>query len=358
MSVNSNFWKNRRVFLTGHTGFKGGWTSFWLSLMGANVHGYSLAPPTTPNFFLATNLKSRLSRSVIANILDLKNLKKAMKDANPTVVIHMAAQSLVGKSYNLPADTFATNVIGTVNVFEAARQVKSVKAVINVTSDKCYENKEWNRPFRESDRLGGQDPYSSSKACSELISAAYQKSFFTELDIYICSVRAGNVIGGGDWASDRLVPDFFKALDLRQAVNIRSPHSIRPWQHVLEPICGYLMLAEKLATDGKRYTGAWNFGPNKKNTKSVSEISDYLCSKIKESSWNNKKSSQWYEPQILKIDSSKAKNELGWKNQWNLSTTLNKTIEWYQAWRNREDVIALTRNQINIYKNQMEKKDN
>jgi CDP-glucose 4,6-dehydratase len=355
MEMNFDFWKNRNVFLTGHTGFKGGWTSFWLSQMGANVYGYSLSPPATPNFFTETKLENYLSGSIFSNILDLKNLKQAIKDAKPSVIIHMAAQSLVRKSYSFPLETFVTNVTGTVNVLEAARQAENVKAIINVTSDKCYENNESNWSYRESDRLGGHDPYSSSKACAELIATAYQKSFFTELDIHLASVRAGNVIGGGDWGIDRLIPDFFKALDLEQSLSIRSPNSIRPWQHVLEPISGYLMLAEKLVLDGNKYAGPWNFGPNENNTKSVSQISDYLCSKIKKSSWIIDNSSKLHEAQFLKIDSSKAKNALGWQHQWDLDTTLNKTIDWYQAWRNDEDLIILTSQQINDYKKQMKK---
>mgnify|MGYP001261336810 CR=1 FL=1 len=353
--MNSSFWKNRNVFLTGHSGFKGGWTALWLSNMGANVYGYSLQPSTKPSFFEATKLDKQISKSTFANILDLKNLVQAMKIAKPSVVIHMAAQSLVRESYKLPVDTYMNNVIGTVNVLEASRQIETIKAIINVTTDKCYENQERTKPYSENDRLGGHDPYSSSKACSELVTTSYRKSFLSDLNIYLASVRSGNVIGGGDWANDRLIPDFFKALNKNETLRIRSPNAIRPWQHVLEPISGYLMLAEKLITEGNKYSEAWNFGPEENETKKVSQIAEYLCSKIKGSRFEIENSLQPHEAQLLKLDSSKAKTKLAWKNQWNLEITLNKTIEWYQAWRNQEDMKDISISQINCYEEQMEK---
>ena len=353
--MNSSFWKNRNVFLTGHTGFKGGWTALWLSSMGANVYGYSLEPSTNPSFFVATKLDKQISKSTFANMLDLKNLVQAMKIAKPSVVIHMAAQSLVRESYKLPVDTYMNNVIGTVNVLEASRQIETVKAIINVTTDKCYENQERNKPYSENDRLGGHDPYSSSKACSQLVTTSYRKSFHSDLNIYLASERSANDNGGGDWANDRLIPDFFKALNKNETLRIRSPNAIRPWQHVLEPISGYLMLAEKLITEGNKYSEAWNFGPEENETKKVSQIVEYLCKKIKGSRFEIENSLQPHEAQLLKLDSSKAKTRLAWKNQWNLEITLNKTIEWYQAWRNQEDMKDISISQINCYEEQMEK---
>jgi CDP-glucose 4,6-dehydratase len=241
--MSPDFWRNRSVFLTGHTGFKGGWIALWLSQLGAKVYGYSLAPPTTPNLFTEIQLQDRLYKSVTADIRDLPSLTTAMRKANPSVVIHMAAQPLVRESYNIPVDTFTTNVIGTVNVLEAVRQSKTVQAIINVTTDKCYENQEWIWPYRENDRLGGHDPYSSSKSCAEIAAAAYRDSFFAKVGKQLASARAGNVIGGGDWATDRLIPDFLRAIDVDETLRIRSPNAVRPWQHVLEPLSGYLMLA-------------------------------------------------------------------------------------------------------------------
>lgn len=349
--MNTDFWKGRNVFITGHTGFKGGWISLWLSRLGANVYGYSLPPPTSINFFELTNLKNVIAYSSIQNILDLNSLKRAIKLANPSLVIHMAAQSLVLKSYESPIETFNTNIIGTVNVLEASSYCKSVKAIINVTSDKCYENLEKVTAYNESDNLGGHDPYSSSKACSELISASYRNSFLKDSGINLATVRAGNVIGGGDWANDRLIPDFFRALNKKEILQLRYPKAIRPWQHVLEPISGYLMLAQKLLEGNAQYSDAWNFGPDEKNMSSVSDIIDYLSTKLKHIEKNSLNKSQLHETNFLKIDSSKARSKLGWSNKWNLKMTLDKTIQWYQAWQKHEDLISLTISQIDEYQN-------
>ena len=347
--MNLEFWKNRNVFITGHTGFKGGWISLWLSRMGANVYGYSLPPPTSVNFFELTKIEKLLTQSLIGDILDFKSLNQAMKSAKPSVVIHMAAQPLVKHSYAFPIDTFKTNIIGTANVLEAAKNTESVKAIINVTTDKCYENQEQKKPYTESDRLGGYDPYSSSKACAELISTAYQKSFFISSGVNLATVRAGNVIGGGDWSKDRLIPDFFRALEAKETLQIRSPNATRPWQHVLEPISGYLMLAEKLVHDGINYSEAWNFGPDESNTKSVFQILEYLCKKIKGCNWSVKKKTQLHETMFLNINSSKAQSRLGWNHRWDLETALNKTIDWYQGWLENEDLISITNLQIDEY---------
>ena len=353
LGMNKGFWKNRKVFLTGHTGFKGGWTALWLSKMGAKVYGYSLKPPTKPSFFLLTKLKNQISQSITGNILDFQTLAKVMKKIKPSIIIHMAAQPLVRASYNKPIETFRTNVIGTANVLEAARETSSVRTIVNITTDKCYENKERNKAYKENDKLGGHDPYSSSKACAELVTAAYRKSFFSKSNIGLSSVRAGNVIGGGDWAVDRLIPDFFKALDISKPLRIRYPSAIRPWQHVLDPICGYLTLAEKLHLKGNKYAEAWNFGPGIDNSRSVSWIIEYLSTKFKRSNYELENILQPHESKLLKLDSSKAKKQLGWKNIWDLKTTLNKTVEWYEAFYNSEDMRKISIDQINDYEKKL-----
>jgi CDP-glucose 4,6-dehydratase len=349
--MNPSFWKGKTVFLTGHTGFKGGWIAHWLYELGASVHGYSLEPPTQPNFFTETQLQKRLAHSTIGDIRDLAALTSALKTANSDIIIHMAAQPLVRESYKTPVETFAANVMGTVNLLEAARQVSTAKAIVNITTDKCYENKEWLWPYRENDRLGGHDPYSASKACAEIAAAAYRNSFLVNANIHLASVRAGNVIGGGDWASDRLIPDFLRALDAGKTLTIRSPNAVRPWQHVLEPLSGYLLLAEKLYIEGSAFAEAWNFGPNDEDAKSVGWIVEQLCAQIPDVRWETGNAKQPYEAGLLKLDSSKAKTLLGWTPRWNLETALSKTTEWHQAWRNREDMAAITTQQIQAYAN-------
>ena len=344
-----NFWRNRSVFLTGHTGFKGGWIALWLTHMGAKVYGYALAPPTKPSFFEEMQLQSSLSSSTINDIRDFKSLCQAMQAASPSVVIHMAAQPLVRESYNSPVDTFSTNLIGTVNLLEAARNTDSVQAIVNITTDKCYENQEWLWPYRENDPLGGHDPYSSSKACAELASAAYRKCFLADAGVHLATVRAGNVIGGGDWAVDRLIPDFFRALDAGETLHIRSPSAIRPWQHVLEPLCGYLLLAEELVKQGAEYADAWNFGPEESDAKTVSSIVDQLCEKFPGASWHLDGEPQPHEAGLLKLDSSKAKAKLNWEPRWALETALNKTIEWHKAWRSGESMATFSTQQIEAY---------
>jgi len=347
--MNSGFWKNKSVFLTGHTGFKGGWIVHWLTQLRAHVHGYALAPPTDPNFFTETRLQERIVSSTLGDVRDLENLDKAIKLAKPDILIHMAAQPLVRESYNTPVATFAANVLGTVNVLEAARRSGTIKAIVNITTDKCYENKEWLWPYRENDRLGGHDPYSASKACAEIAAAAYRNSFLAEAGIHLASVRAGNVIGGGDWARDRLIPDFLRAIDRGETLTIRSPDAVRPWQHVLEPLSGYLLLAERLYEDGEAFAAAWNFGPNDEDTKPVSWIVERLCEQIPTSKWQTDNAKQPHEAGLLKLDSSKAKAKLGWTPRWTLESALRKTVEWHQAWRNQEDMTAVTSLQIQAY---------
>jgi CDP-glucose 4,6-dehydratase len=258
LEVNQNFWHGRSVLITGHTGFKGGWLALWLSELGAKVYGYSLESPTIPNFFNIINLKDRIQNSTIGDIRDLAELINSMKAAKPSVIFHMAAQPLVRQSYNNPVETFTSNIIGTVNVLEAARKIETVKVIVNITTDKCYENHEFDLPYRETDRLGGYDPYSSSKACAEIVTAAYRNSFFKKNGIKLASARAGNVIGGGDWAADRLIPDFFRSIENNEILHVRSPQAVRPWQHVLDPLSGYLILAEKLFIQDNNFAEAGN----------------------------------------------------------------------------------------------------
>lgn len=347
--MNRAFWLGKRVFLTGHTGFKGGWLSLWLADMGAEVYGYALTPPTDPGFFDVADLAPRLAASTIADIRDGEALTRAMGDARPDVVLHLAAQPLVRYSYAAPAETYAVNVMGTVNLLEAVRRTPGVRAVVNVTTDKCYENREWVWPYRENEPLGGADPYSSSKACSELVTAAWRASFLATTGVQVASARAGNVIGGGDWAADRLVPDFLRALDAGRALVIRLPGAIRPWQHVLEPLAGYLALAEKLCAAGADYAEAWNFGPDDSDAKPVGWIVNYLCGKVEGASWECDATPQPHEANTLKLDSSKAKARLGWRPRWNLPQALAMTLEWHQAWRRGEEMAGVSLEQMRRY---------
>jgi len=347
--MNRTFWRGKRVFLTGHTGFKGGWLALWLADMGAEVHGYALTPSTESNFYSVANLRDRLASSTIADIRDVAAFVQAMQAAQPEIVFHLAAQPLVRHSYVEPVETYAVNVMGTVNLLEAVRQTPSVKAVVNVTTDKCYENREWVWPYRENEAMGGFDPYSSSKACSELVTAAYRRSFLESAGIHLASARAGNVIGGGDWADDRLVPDFLRALDAGQTLTIRSPLSTRPWQHVLEPLSGYLTLAEKLFAVGPSFAEAWNFGPEETDARPVQWIVEYLCSQVPDAAWQCNATPQPHEANTLKLDSSKAKAQLGWRPRWNLEYALGMTLAWHQAWKQGADMAATSLQQIHEY---------
>lgn len=326
-----------------------------LSKKGAQVHGYALEPPTEPNFFSVTNLRSRLASSVIADIRVPDTLTNAMRAARPDIVLHLAAQPLVRYSYTAPVETYAVNVIGTVNLLEAVRQTPEVKAVVNVTTDKCYENREWVWAYRENEPLGGFDPYSSSKGCSELVTAAYRNSFLSPKGIHVASARAGNVIGGGDWASDRLLPDFFRAIDKDKCLIIRSPSATRPWQHVLEPLFGYLMLAERLYTEGHSFSGAWNFGPDDADAKPVEWIVEYLCSHMPGVTWHHDRSANPHESNTLRLDISKAKAQLGWRPKWSLQTALGLTLAWYQAWKEGCDMAEVSLRQIDDYETVAEK---
>ena len=348
--VNTAFWKDKRVFLTGHTGFKGSWLSLWLQSMGANVKGYALNPPTTPSLFVEANV-SKSMESVIGDIRDLETLKTHMVSFNPDVLIHMAAQPLVRLSYSEPIETYTTNVIGTVNVLEAAKSCNALKSIVSVTTDKCYENKEWSWGYRENEPMGGHDPYSSSKGCAELVTSAYKRSYFyTPETASLASARAGNVIGGGDWADDRLVPDILKAFEKQKPVVIRNPLSTRPWQHVLEPLSGYLVLAENLYESGDEFAEAWNFGPQEEAAKPVNWILDKMVKNWgKEARWELDKNNNPHEAGFLKLDCSKAASRLNWKPKWSLDHTLNLIVDWHQKWLEGASVKAQCLKEIESY---------
>jgi CDP-glucose 4,6-dehydratase len=354
MSVNRDFWRGKRVFLTGHTGFKGGWLALWLQRMGAELTGYALTPPTNPSLFDAARVGEGMV-SHIADIRDAAALREAMRAARPEVVLHLAAQPLVRASYDDPVGTYATNVMGTVHLLEAVRATPGVRAVVNVTTDKCYENREWIWPYRETDPMGGYDPYSNSKGCAELVTAAYRSSFFNpalagEHGVAIASARAGNVIGGGDWALDRLLPDIIAAFAAGQPVVIRSPHAIRPWQHVLEPLSGYLMLAERLFADGPMWGEGWNFGPRLEDARPVSDIVARMTAKWgKGASWRLSEGDHPHEATFLKLDISKATERLGWQPRLRLAQALDFTVEWAQRRAAGEDMREVCLDQIARY---------
>lgn len=352
MGVNPDFWRGKRIFLTGHTGFKGGWLSLWLQVMGAEVHGYALPSPTSPGIFDVAEVGREMASSTIADIREADNLRLAMQDAHPEIVFHLAAQPLVRYSYDHPAETYAVNVMGTVNLFEAVRTTPSVRAVVNVTSDKCYENREWVWGYRENEAMGGFDPYSSSKGCAELVTSAYRRSFLEDSGVALGSARAGNVIGGGDWAVDRLIPDFLRAMDAGETLVIRAPLATRPWQHVLEPLSGYLMLAERLYSGKAEFADAWNFGPSGEDVRPVQWIVERLAGKRKDVNWKCTDAPQPHEAHYLMLDSSKARKQLNWQPRWQLQTALEKTLEWHEAWQRSEDMRSVTLAQMNDYQSQ------
>jgi CDP-glucose 4,6-dehydratase len=350
--VDPNFWKGKKVFLTGHTGFKGGWLSIWLFSMGAKVTGYALMPSTSRNLFDALAIDSLYEKSHIADIRDLENLKKTIIESKPEVVIHMAAQPLVRYSYTNPVETYATNVMGTVHVLDSLRCLDSVRATIIVTTDKCYENKEWIWAYRENESLGGYDPYSNSKGCAEMVTSAYRDSYFSSPNSInkIASARAGNVIGGGDWSEDRLIPDAIKAFEANKPLIIRNPFATRPWQHVLEPLSGYLILAQALYEKGSAFASGWNFGPRDEDNRSVQKVVELMIARWGGSaSWKKDVSEQSHEANLLKLDCSKARAQLGWIPKWDLEIATQKIVQWQKAYQAKENMQDFTLSQINQY---------
>jgi CDP-glucose 4,6-dehydratase len=357
--MGDTFWKNRKVFITGHTGFKGSWLSLWLLLLNAKLTGYALAPQVSPNLFDLIGIKQQMN-SLEADIRHGQNLIEAMLDFQPEIVFHLAAQPLVRQSYHDPKETFETNIMGTVNLLEAVKLTKSVRVVINVTTDKVYENKEWLWGYRENEPMGGYDPYSSSKACSELVTAAYRNSYFgnsynkTHRPVSIATVRAGNVIGGGDWAKDRLIPDCIRKWSQKQIVKIRNPSAIRPWQHVLDPLSGYKMLAEIMYNSTGNYATAWNFGPNEiENNQSVQNVVDILGKSWgPEAQWEVDSGEKPHESSFLRLDCAKARIKLGWQPKWNLQKTIINVSEWYKLHYDKPDLIReFTEKQIYSHEN-------
>jgi CDP-glucose 4,6-dehydratase len=345
------FWQGKKVLVTGHTGFKGGWLSLWLQKMGADVVGFSLPPATVPSLFHTANVGSGM-KTVINDIRNMKALESAVREASPEIVFHLAAQALVRYSYQHPVETYNTNVMGTIHLLESLRNMPSIKAAVLITSDKCYENREWVWGYRESDPMGGYDPYSGSKGCAELAISSYRRSFFreSECSTLIASTRAGNVIGGGDWGEDRLVPDLMTSILKDEPCNIRNPHAIRPWQHVLEPLRGYLMLAQNLYIGDSSYAQAWNFGPSDKDAQPVQLIADYLCrSWGGEASWIRDNAEHPHEANYLKLDCSKAGRLLGWSPVLDLEESLDLIVQWFRAYRDGGDMKDITLDQIENY---------
>jgi CDP-glucose 4,6-dehydratase len=350
-----SFWKNRRVFVTGHTGFKGSWLSLWLHALGAEVTGYALDPPTSPSLFEQAHVARTLHRSVSADIRDLPRLKESMSECRPDVVIHMAAQSVVRRAYEDPVETYSSNVMGTVHVLEAVRQLGRPCVVVNVTSDKCYENREWVWGYRENEPMGGRDPYSNSKGCAELVTTAYRESFFPTSSferhgVALGSARAGNAIGGGDWTKDQLIPDLMRAFLEGRPCLIRNPSATRPWQFVLEPLRGYLSLAERLTEDAERFASGWNFGPAEGDAQPVSSIANELARLWGDGArWNQDTDVHPREAHALKLDASKARTLLNWQPVLPLNQALCWIVEWYRALQTGDDLLRLTRMQIERY---------
>ena len=349
--MNSQFWKGKKVLLTGHTGFKGSWLSLWLQKLGSELIGFSNSVPTKPSLFESANVQNGMT-SIMGDVCDLNHIKQVVKEYRPEIVFHMAAQSLVQKSYINPVETYATNVMGTVNLFEAIRNVGNARVIVNITSDKCYENKGEIHAYKETDTMGGYDPYSSSKGCAELVTSSFRNSFFNAAEyekhgVALASVRAGNVIGGGDWASDRLVPDVIRSIFESRTVKIRNPDSVRPWQYVMDPLNGYLMLAEKLWKNGPQYMDGWNFGPNQENVKSVSWVIEKISQLYGEDSdWQLTDENYRHEATYLALDCSKAKEKLGWYPKMDLEVALNWTIEWYRQYKQNSNMRHFTEKQI------------
>lgn len=341
-------WVNRKVLVTGHTGFKGGWLSLLLTKRGANVYGFGLDPPTTPSFFEVCRIGNSLEGDSRGDLRDPAVLTRCLSAVRPDVVFHLAAQPLVRAGYREPINTFDTNVLGTVRLLEAVRACDSVRAVVVVTTDKCYDNREWDWAYRENEPLGGADPYSASKACAELVCDAYRRSFLAAAGVQLATARAGNVIGGGDWAADRLVPDFLRAIDAGKALSLRAPGAVRPWQHVLEPVAAYILLAERLL-ESDRFAEAWNFGPAEADACTVGRIAELLCNRVPGSSWQNEQGNHPHEAGLLRLDSSKARRQLGWQPRWNLEEAVGHTVDWHLAWKRGDAMADVSLRQIADY---------
>jgi CDP-glucose 4,6-dehydratase len=341
-------WQNRRVLVTGHTGFKGGWLSLWLAARGAHVHGFALDPPTTPSFHEACGVAGIVADDRRGDLRDPAALDDCLAAARPEVVFHLAAQPLVRRSYREPLETFDANVMGTARLLEAARRCDAVRAVVVVTTDKVYDNREWDWAYRETEPLGGADPYSASKACAELVCESYRRSFLAAGGIRLATARAGNVIGGGDWAADRLVPDFLRAVTAGEPLAIRAPRSVRPWQHVLEPLAGYLLLAERLL-ESDRFAEAWNFGPAEDDARPVGDVVDELCRLVPGARWHRDGADHPHEAGMLRLDSTKARQRLGWRPRWGLEEALARTIDWHRAWQGGADMAAVSLAQIQAF---------
>ncbi len=350
MEIINSFWANKKVFITGHTGFKGSWLSLWLKMLGAELTGLSLDPSSKPSLFDLLKLSDSIN-DLRGDVRCIKTCNNSLNDCKPNIIIHMAAQPLVRDSYINPVETFETNVLGTVNILEAAKNCDSVKSIIIVTSDKCYENIEKNYSYEESDKLGGHDPYSASKACAEIVTKSFRKSFLKDKFVGVASVRAGNVIGGGDWSKDRLLPDIIKAFSNNETLKIRNPLSVRPWQHVLEPLSGYLNLCEKIWNNPKKFSGSWNFGPDSNNNKNVKDVVNFVASKWgNRAKWIAEESYQMHEAHLLQLNSEKSKSKLGWKPILNWDEALSDTLAWYEAFsKNKNYVLDFTLNQILKY---------
>jgi CDP-glucose 4,6-dehydratase len=356
MVMDSSFWKNKKVLLTGHTGFKGSWLSLWLQKLGVDLIGFSKSVPTKPSLFELADVGKNMT-SIMGDITSIENITNVVKQHNPEIIVHMAAQSLVHKSYDQPLETFSTNIMGTVNLLEAVRNTSKKCVIINVTSDKCYENQELSRGYKENDPMGGYDPYSSSKGCAELITSSFRNSFFKDsnnkdYDISLASVRAGNVIGGGDWADNRIVPDIMRGILDKKIIKIRNPNSVRPWQYVLEPLRGYLELAEKLYNYKSEYTESWNFGPEIDDAKPVSwlvnEIVEMWGENI-EVDFDNDDLDHKHETNFLRLDCSKAKSKLKWNPKIKLEEGLKLTVNWYKQYEQTKELREFTENQIEEY---------
>lgn len=346
---NLNTYKNKKVFITGHTGFKGSWLALWLTLLGAKVKGYALEPYTDPSNFIAINLDSKVE-SEIGDILDREKLNKSISDFKPDIIFHLAAQPLVRLSYLEPIKTYETNVIGTLNTLEAARKCSSVKAFVNITTDKCYENIEKNYAYKENDKMGGYDMYSSSKGCSEILSASYRNSFLKDEGFLLATARAGNVIGGGDWSTDRLIPDCIKAINKNEDIIIRSPQAIRPWQHVLEPLSGYLTLGEKLLEGKQEFADGFNFGPESNSVLTVKDIVKKIINYYGKGNVIIHTDTKFHEANLLMLDITKAKTKLDWHPKYNANEAIEKTVLWYKNFYTEEkNILNFTINQINEY---------